>query len=712
MGYSKEKQQKLISALTNVGSLVGDNTSSVANGIAGLGMELEQTKCDNEAKMVRDGLFKVAIMGTFSCGKSTVINALVGSKILPESALPCTAILTFIQYGTDESKAEVYMADEVRPDGSVKPGECIYMSVDDFQNEYKYTREDEKEFAETGQVERFAKVKYAVMYCSKPLMEGGVTIIDAPGLEDKQVATDLALKIAGESQAIIFVVPERGMSEDDKEYLSAAFRNCPNNVFFLLNKFDLVEKSQREEAMQKLKDDTASVFTSEKGQLNKDLQDRRCFGISALRAIDARRGVTYDKENEEECPLTAAEREKKLNNSWFVPFEKELEHFLTTDEKCVAQYQNCFVKMASAYKSAKSQIDDYISAYESELQLDEEKKGECDRIIADIRTSIKVTETTFDNCSLRIQNKISEVMNACGKNIDRSWDQDMQQLAKKVDISTLSYMWTGIKMMFASGDTRKKRMEEFTGKFITVVTDYFVEKVEEYISENRVVIDQEVKECQRTLNVSIDNTDKLFDDLARQLTNGTGVQPTETDKSWLQIIISSYLGDFSAALKGATDGKSSWMEYLKKTLFNTIWQAVLISLIDGGLGVLVAISIEYFQGASNKNDTVKKILEKSKEGIVKTIRDQTSVMCDNINKQVAVEINNKKTEMTEDMFLKLKDEQTKMENIIRSHTDHNFNLESEKQRFEKILDSIYKEAKDAYMEVFGSDLSLSQFKAM
>ena len=107
MAYSKEKQQKLMTSLTNIGSLAGTNKTGIANGIKGLEMGLEQGKCDEQAKSVRDGLFKVAIMGTFSSGKSTVINALVGSKILPESALPCTAILTFIQYGTDEDCADV-----------------------------------------------------------------------------------------------------------------------------------------------------------------------------------------------------------------------------------------------------------------------------------------------------------------------------------------------------------------------------------------------------------------------------------------------------------------------------------------------------------------------------------------------------------------------------------------------------------------------------
>lgn len=65
MAYSKKKQQKLVSSLTSIGALAGDNNIGVAGGIKGLEMSLEQSKCNEEAKAVRDGLFKVAIMGTF-----------------------------------------------------------------------------------------------------------------------------------------------------------------------------------------------------------------------------------------------------------------------------------------------------------------------------------------------------------------------------------------------------------------------------------------------------------------------------------------------------------------------------------------------------------------------------------------------------------------------------------------------------------------------
>ena len=97
---SKDKNTRLISALHKVAEMVGTRKEVNGNDI-GLGMQLQYNRCMEEARIVTDGLFRVVVMGTFTSGKSTLINALLGSRILPESALPSTAILTFIQFGYD-----------------------------------------------------------------------------------------------------------------------------------------------------------------------------------------------------------------------------------------------------------------------------------------------------------------------------------------------------------------------------------------------------------------------------------------------------------------------------------------------------------------------------------------------------------------------------------------------------------------------------------
>ena len=51
--------------------------------------------------------FQIMVMGMFSSGKSSMINAFLGEKILPTKALPATALITEIKYGP-KPKITVY----------------------------------------------------------------------------------------------------------------------------------------------------------------------------------------------------------------------------------------------------------------------------------------------------------------------------------------------------------------------------------------------------------------------------------------------------------------------------------------------------------------------------------------------------------------------------------------------------------------------------
>jgi GTPase SAR1 family protein len=48
---------------------------------------------------VDEGLLRVAVLGQFKRGKSTLLNALLGAPVLPTGVTPVTAIPTFIKAG-------------------------------------------------------------------------------------------------------------------------------------------------------------------------------------------------------------------------------------------------------------------------------------------------------------------------------------------------------------------------------------------------------------------------------------------------------------------------------------------------------------------------------------------------------------------------------------------------------------------------------------
>src|SRR5947209_2860068 len=54
---------------------------------------------------LRADSFKVLVMGEFKRGKSTLINALLGKKVLPAFATPTTAIINEIKLGQEPPRA-------------------------------------------------------------------------------------------------------------------------------------------------------------------------------------------------------------------------------------------------------------------------------------------------------------------------------------------------------------------------------------------------------------------------------------------------------------------------------------------------------------------------------------------------------------------------------------------------------------------------------
>jgi Dynamin family len=71
-------------------------------------------KLDALQARIDEGLLRVAVLGQFKRGKSTLLNALLGAPLLPAGVIPVTAIPTFIRAGA-EAKARIGFLDGKAP---------------------------------------------------------------------------------------------------------------------------------------------------------------------------------------------------------------------------------------------------------------------------------------------------------------------------------------------------------------------------------------------------------------------------------------------------------------------------------------------------------------------------------------------------------------------------------------------------------------------
>ena len=83
--------------MASLDNLLAQATSSVPSPTAGQREILE--KLSRLQARLEEGLLRVAVLGQFKRGKSTLLNALLGVPLLPVGVTPVTAIPTFIKAG-------------------------------------------------------------------------------------------------------------------------------------------------------------------------------------------------------------------------------------------------------------------------------------------------------------------------------------------------------------------------------------------------------------------------------------------------------------------------------------------------------------------------------------------------------------------------------------------------------------------------------------
>lgn len=699
---SKDKNTRLISVLHKVAEMVGTRKEVNGNDI-GLGMQLQYNRCMEEARIVTDGLFRVVVMGTFTSGKSTLINALLGSRILPESALPSTAILTFIQFGYDTDDVEIHYRDIVNEDGNVTKGTVEHISKENFIQTYHYDIADNEKLSQTGSIPRFKKVAYSIVRCSLPLVQDGVSIVDTPGLEDKDVATELALDIAAKAQAIIYVCGERGFAEADREYFEENFKGNPGNVFFILNKMDNITSDiQRKQALDRVRYDVKGCFVKADGSVDEALMSKRVFGLSSLLALDARRGMTFDEDLQKDVPLSEEKQTMKLQRSQFLPFEEALQEFLTTDERCIAQYGKVFRTLLCTYNDAVEKVREDLAVYEHEDNLTNEQKADCQRIINEIETGLSATEAAFDNCTLKLQNTLALLIRNAIDSVDSTWEMDLATLHEKIRFGMKDYLSLAVSNInvFKSKDERTKDMKRLLQPFSQIIAEHISDKIDRFMEANKTVLQNVIMEAEQNVNTNLANVSNLLSQLGDTLTEMPEMGKQE-DQDWLQAVISYCVGDASAIVKNCAGGHTAWLEFIRKAVFNGVWQWMVIQIVTGGWGVIICGLIEWLQIKNGKNEMVDRMLTDSKNAALKEIHAKLDERLRNMNTSIAIKMNEVKNAKCGENRQRLNDEKGRMEEIERNMNDNQFNAERERKRTTSILASMASEIKSCYLDVFG-----------
>ena len=206
-----------------------------------------------------EGHFNLAVLGQFKRGKTTLINAMLGSQLLPTAVVPLTSIITLIKYGKN-LHIEVLFKNGTR-------NEIILEELPDY-------------VTERGNPENQKGVQYVEVHYDSPYLRDGVQIVDTPGIGSTyQHNTAVTYNYLSKVDAAVFLVGvDPPISQVEYDFLNDIRKNV-DKIFFLQNKIDQMDEKDRIESLE---------FTRHVIEEKVDLKDIKIFPISAKQALEGK----------------------------------------------------------------------------------------------------------------------------------------------------------------------------------------------------------------------------------------------------------------------------------------------------------------------------------------------------------------------------------------------------------------------------------------
>ena len=333
----EERKEKIISLLDDAGNYLRENDKPED------AESMFKLKAD-----VEKNLFSVVLIGEFSAGKSTFLNALMRKRILPSFSNETTATVNFLRHTSQAPNGEKGIVYYRNGDTKILSD----LSVETIQN-FVSTKGDngDKTIAQT--------VERVDLFLESKFLEDGVMLVDSPGFNGVAAhLEEITRRQILESHACIFLFKAtQPGTRSEFEILRDLRQEC-TSIFIVLNQIDAIktyEGETPESIVQNLKDSYRREFP--------DAKLPEIYPISAYTALAARdKSVPIDRD---EGKVKDAEYYETLEEkSRLGDFEERLFRYLTEGERTRNQLSEPVKKVGTALKNEREDLEAQIKALE------------------------------------------------------------------------------------------------------------------------------------------------------------------------------------------------------------------------------------------------------------------------------------------------------------------------------------------------------------
>ncbi len=232
--------------------------------------------------------FNLVLVGRFSRGKTSLMNAILGTDRLPTGIAPLTSVITTVTYGSKEQVVLKYdnrILDKEVPIGSLP----------------QYITQQ----GNPGNVQR---IKTAEIQLPSEILRRGFYFVDTPGLGSVIIENTLTTEsFLPEADAFVLVTSYEGpLSEEEMRFFRAG-SSAGRRIFVVLNKHDTVSVENRAAGLAFVREQLQPLFRRSPPQI---------FSVSSLEGLEAKRSGDISR----------------LAASGIPRLEKELLGFLLTEK--------------------------------------------------------------------------------------------------------------------------------------------------------------------------------------------------------------------------------------------------------------------------------------------------------------------------------------------------------------------------------------------
>lgn len=583
--------------------------------------------------------FKVLVMGEFSAGKSTMINALIGEPILPERALTATAIITEIKYGTDK-KAVIYPIK-----GKWKEGDAPFeVPVSELRKylliNHNIGTADGKDVNTMEGNVIASPFERAEVFIPLDILKDGVEIIDSPGLNDPASHGDVTHKYLPNVHAIIYCINGlRAYSQSEKVVIENLILKHYTTPIFLVTRYDNVcednensggDLEELEIFRKTITADLEKHTDLVKPQYTSVLDGNGIFFVSSRDAKKAKHSSPWDTD--------------LLKKSGYQDFERYLSDYLV---KCKGDELSRMI-----VEGIRTIGNDAIKSLNEQYNAADLSLDEFEQRIKDVEArmeSAKVQAELFvESFELELEKALVELRSTCKAMPKEAYDQ--------IDSWRSTYQCSVKKEMLHPKRTAEAIAKEFEVHMQGQYENFMVDWTENVLKPE---VSRKMKEIGGELQSRANDLDETINDIKVGL-NFTHTSPNEMSSTETKVVSIIY-GLLTFDLIGAGSGIAVGMEGLIQGIVANIGINLAILLVFGstvGLPVIIAGEIAQIliSGGRNKAIVEKKVCNKIVGEYKRILSEPTEVdaIVNNLYDQLKTEFAGLSKEVKEYAFADIK----------------------------------------------------------